>query len=55
MHLNIIDFTGIDSPYEEPRNPDIILDTCNHSVQICAEKIIQFLSEKVIITAFKKE
>ena len=33
-------FTGIDSPYEMPENPEIILETINSSPKECAKKII---------------
>ena len=39
-------FTGIDSPYEEPKNPDIVVETENFTAEECAEKIISFLSDK---------
>ncbi len=39
----IKDFTGIDSPYEEPNNPEIELITDTNSVESCTEKIIQYL------------
>ena len=40
-------FTGIDSPYEPPKNPDIVLDTCNNTVAQCAQTIVNYLKEKV--------
>ena len=36
-------FTGIDSPYEMPENPEIILETINSSPKECAKKIITYL------------
>ena len=39
-------FTGIDSPYEEPTNPEIIVDTEKLSAEECAEQIISYLLEK---------
>ena len=39
-------FTGIDSPYEEPTNPEITVDTEKHSAEECAEQIISYLLEK---------
>lgn len=38
-------FTGIDSPYEEPKNPEIIVDTEKASAEECAGKILSYLSE----------
>jgi len=42
-------FTGIDAPYEEPENPEILLDTDELSIEQSAEKVIQILKEKNII------
>ena len=42
-------FTGIDAPYEEPENPEILLDTDELSIQQSAEKVIKILKEKNII------
>jgi len=34
------DFTGIDSPYEAPDNPDVIIDTENTTVDECVHMIL---------------
>jgi len=34
------DFTGIDSPYEVPDNPDVIIDTENKTVDECVHMIL---------------
>ena len=39
-------FTGIDSPYEEPQSPEIIVQTEKYSAEECAEKILSYLIEK---------
>ncbi len=39
----IPNFTGISSPYEEPKNPDIIIDTANCSI----EESMDFLMKKL--------
>lgn len=36
-------FTGIDSPYEKPINPEIYIDTTKLSPEEAAEKIIKYL------------
>jgi bifunctional enzyme CysN/CysC len=41
-------FTGIDSPYEAPRNPDITLDTTTVPVEQAAEQVIAMLKERGI-------
>jgi adenylylsulfate kinase len=42
----IQNFTGINSPYEAPINPEITLNTDKQSVQECVETIVQFLKSK---------
>ncbi len=42
-------FTGIDSPYEIPRNPDIELNTGDYSVKDCVDQLHQFLRDEGII------
>ena len=39
----ISDFTGISSPYEEPENPDVMVDTSKLSVEACVDEILQAL------------
>lgn len=45
----IKNFTGIDSPYEPPENPEIIVDTENLEVEEVAERIISVLREMKIL------
>jgi adenylylsulfate kinase-like enzyme len=42
-------FTGIDSLYEEPENPDLILDTASSKAEELTDQIINFLQLKKII------
>jgi len=42
-------FTGIDSLYEEPENPDLILDTASSNAEELTDQIINFLQSKKII------
>jgi adenylylsulfate kinase len=39
----ISEFTGIDSPYEKPRNPEITIDTSVLSIEDATRKIIEYL------------
>ena len=43
-------FTGIDSPYEQPKSPEILVDTSNLSAEQCAEQIIRILRERDVIS-----
>jgi len=46
----IANFTGISSPYEPPKSPDLHIDTTGHSPQEAAEKVVQLLTERKIIS-----
>ena len=41
----IKDFTGIDDPYEEPVNPEILVDTESESVDKSVEKVLRYLEK----------
>ena len=45
----IKNYTGIDSPYEAPDNPELIIDTENESLEESVTKVIDFLKFKEII------
>ncbi len=45
----ISDFTGIDSPYEEPLDPELVLDTGELSVAECVNRVVALLEESGII------
>ena len=47
----IKEFTGVSDPYEEPLNPEIVLDTENESPEESAEKLIALLEERQLIPA----
>lgn len=42
----IKNFTGIDSPYEEPEHPEIVLESSRYSVEECVEQVIDYLTTK---------
>jgi len=43
----IKDFTGIDSPFEAPTNPDIRVNTANNSIEVCLQELIKVIKPKV--------
>ncbi|MGE7760123.1 adenylyl-sulfate kinase [Peribacillus sp. NPDC097895] len=45
----IKDFTGIDSPYEVPEQPEIILESDQYSIEECVEQVIGYLTSKKAI------
>ena len=45
----IPEFTGISAPYEEPLDPEIVVDTDKETVDESARKVITFLEERGVI------
>ena len=43
----IANFTGIESAYEEPKNPDLILDTEKFELEVCVDKVLEKIMEKI--------
>lgn len=41
----ITQFTGISAPYEEPVNPEIIIETSQYSIEECVQQILNFLKD----------
>jgi len=41
MAGEIKDFTGVDDPYEEPENPELILDTDKETVEESVDKVLE--------------
>jgi adenylylsulfate kinase len=42
-------FTGIDDPYEEPSNPDLVIDTGALSIDQCALAVLDLLKKRGVI------
>ena len=40
---DLVNFTGIDSPYEPPENPELRIDTTNTSVDEAADRVLESL------------
>jgi adenylylsulfate kinase len=45
----IKNYTGVDSPYEVPENPELTLDTDNETLNESVSKIYNFLKEKKLL------
>jgi len=45
----IKNFTGIDSEYEIPENPKLIINTVELNIEECADKVITYLQDNKII------
>ncbi len=46
----IPNFTGISAPYEEPKSPELVIDTDNLTLEKSVKKIIDYLKSENIIT-----
>jgi adenylylsulfate kinase len=38
--------TGVDDPFEEPLNPDLVVDTAGTSAEVCAATILSHLAQR---------
>ncbi|MDP1665944.1 MAG: adenylyl-sulfate kinase [Methylobacter sp.] len=47
----ILDFTGISSPYEEPENPDLKIDTHQLTLEESVQQVISLLRDRNILPA----
>jgi len=45
----IRNFTGIDSPYEEPDSPELVLDTERHGIEECVDLLLDYLKRRQIL------
>lgn len=45
------DFTGLTAPYEEPHNPEILVETDKNSLDDCVDQILVFLEKEGVIPA----
>jgi adenylylsulfate kinase len=46
----ILDFTGISSPYHIPINPELIVNTGSASLDICIQQVIEVIVKRGICT-----
>ena len=49
----IENFTGIDDPYEDPEDPEVVLDTVDHGPEENARRILEYLIEKGFVRALE--
>lgn len=48
----IKNYTGISSPYEEPVNPELIVNTGEDSLETCVEQVVGLLNDRVLKNLF---
>jgi bifunctional enzyme CysN/CysC len=44
----IAGFTGIGSPYEEPNNPDMVVNTQDNTIEICVAQVLCYIEAHVL-------
>ncbi|MFW0777966.1 MAG: adenylyl-sulfate kinase [Rickettsiales bacterium] len=44
----IPDFTGISAPYEEPENPDVVLDTEAETIEESVKKLLTYVEDQLV-------
>lgn len=47
MNGEIDNFTGISAPYEEPENPDLVLDTRKLTVEECVKNVLELIKVNI--------
>lgn len=45
----VLEFTGISAPYEEPENPELVVETDQYSVEECTAKVVELLRVRGIV------
>ena len=40
---------GIDSPYEAPINPDLVVDTEKNNIETCVKQIVDYIETNVVV------
>ena len=45
----IKEFTGIDSPYEAPDNPDMVVNTQDHDIDTCVRQVLRYIQAHVAV------
>ena len=43
------DFTGVDSPYEEPESPEVLVDTEHESPEQSADRVLDYLHRRKLV------
>ena len=51
----IKEFTGVSDLYQQPENPEIVLDTWNNDAGTCVEKIVKYLVDQEIIIDLSRD
>ncbi len=44
----IINFTGVDAPYEVPENPELVINTRDNSVDVCVTQLLEYVTTHLV-------
>jgi len=44
----IAEFTGISAPYEEPENPDLVVDTETMGIESCVSALVKYVEHHLV-------
>lgn len=47
MNGEIKNFTGVDDPYEEPQNPEIVVDTDKQTIEESTAVILDYIEKYI--------
>jgi len=45
----IAQFTGIDSPYEPPENPEMVVETQSSDVETCVQQVLRYIEAHIVL------
>lgn len=51
----IAEFTGIDSPYEAPLNPEMVVDTQNNTIDDCVNQVLRYIEQQIALKESAQE
>ncbi|MBX2833818.1 MAG: adenylyl-sulfate kinase [Micavibrio sp.] len=50
---SIKQFTGVDSPYEAPENPEMVVNTQDNDVQTCVNQVLRYVEDLVRLETYE--
>jgi bifunctional enzyme CysN/CysC len=51
----IPDFTGVSAPYEEPPNPELVVDTSRHSIEESVAMVLNYIEQQIVLDRTRRE
>jgi bifunctional enzyme CysN/CysC len=47
----IQEFTGISAPYEEPSNPELVVDTSDRDIESCIDELVAYVKTNFVVSS----